>query len=190
MKIDRKLNLVLPLEEEDRTLYVHSMPISRPVFERYFRVISKTFNEIYTGGHGVISGPRVAAMLLKSNAETMGEWDGEAGVERGLMAEIRRLTNVVALTGNGWESVPYEVARKEGMLDDDTASEVENVIVFFIVASSVHLKAELPAILKTLSGLWNVRVESSNCTDFASSLATSTEIENTGEKVTRSLIPS
>lgn len=190
MKIDRKLNLVLPLEDEGKTLYVHAMPISRQVFERYFKVISKTFNEIYTGGHGVISGPRVAAMLLKSNAETMGEWDGEAGVERGLMAEIRRLTNVVALTDQGWQSVPYEVARKEGMLDDDTASEVENVIVFFIVASSVHLKAELPAILKTLSGLWNVRVESSNCTDFASSLETLTEIENTGAKVARSSIPS
>jgi hypothetical protein len=184
------MNLVIPIDDGGTTLYVHSMPISREVFERYFLPISRAFNMIYTQGLGTAAGPRVAALTLKQVSIELGLWDGDAGVQNGLMNEIKRLANVVSLTPNGWQSVPYEQAIKENMLSDDIASEVENIIVFFTVASWMHLKAELPTILKVVCGLWNARVESSNSTEFASSLPTSTKDESSGATAAVSSVPS
>ena len=96
MQIDRSLNFVMPVERENGTIYVHSMPISRQVFEANFLPISKTFTRLYTDGIGTTSGPRVAALMLREVATEMGIADK---IERELFAEIRRLTNVI-LPGN------------------------------------------------------------------------------------------
>ena len=65
VSIDKRLNLVVPIDRDDGTiLYVHSTPLPRPVFERYVRVIAKTFAEIVTGGYSAAAGPRIAALLL------------------------------------------------------------------------------------------------------------------------------
>ena len=76
MKIDKKLNLVIPIETDDGTLYVHSMPIRREIFDTYFLVLSKTFAAIHGEGLGEIAGPRVAALILKKIAMDTGMWEG------------------------------------------------------------------------------------------------------------------
>ena len=43
MKIDRRLNLVQPIETGSGTVYLHSVPLSREVWETYFLVLSKTY---------------------------------------------------------------------------------------------------------------------------------------------------
>lgn len=191
MKLDKRLNLIIPVERPDgSSIYVHSTPISRAVFERYFLLISKTFTAIYTQGLGITAGPRVAAMLLKRLAVEAGEWDGPEGVEAGLMAEIRRLTNVVAPGSNGWQTIPYQEAVDQKHLDEGDASEVENALVFFTVASSMHRKAELTGILEGISKLWGAQTDSLNSTEFANSLQTLTATDNSGATATPSLIPS
>lgn len=190
MKIDRRLNLVIPVEQDDGTIYVHSSPIARAVFDRYFMVIAKTFSSIYNEGLGVTSGPRVAALLLKDTATNLGVWDGEAGVERGLMNEVRRLSNVIMLGPAGWTTIPFQEAVDKKMIDDTDRSEVENAIVFFTVASLMHKKAELPAILGGAVSLWGGQITSSNCTEYASSLPTSTATENSGGTTAGSSVPS
>ena len=190
MRVDRRLNLVIPIEEGDSSLYVHAVPLSREVFERFFLVLSKTFTFIYTQGLNVVSGPRVAALTLRKIAETDGVWEGETGVERGLMGEIKRLTNVICMTDQGWQPIPFEMAVKQGKLDSEIASEVENVIVFFMVASAVHLRTELPEIYNLLGGLCHALVTSSNCTEYAASLPTSMPAASSGAKATPSSIPS
>jgi hypothetical protein len=57
-----------------------------------------------------MSGPRVAAMILKDKAIELGVWDGPEGVERGLIQEIRRLANVFVPTDKGWETIPINEA--------------------------------------------------------------------------------
>ena len=55
MKIDKKLNLIVPVYGDDeKTIrcYVHSTPISRETFERYFLIIGQTF------GADLLPGPR------------------------------------------------------------------------------------------------------------------------------------
>ena len=70
VKLNRKLNLVLSAGSEDDTIYIHSTPISRAVFEDNFLVISRAFTAVYTNGLGPVTGPRVAALLLAAAALT------------------------------------------------------------------------------------------------------------------------
>src|SRR6516164_2305075 len=125
VKLNRKLNLVLKVETEKGEIHVHSTPIGRGVFEDNFLVISRAFTAVYTNGLGPVTGPRVAALLLKEEAEKLNVWQR---TQQSLMGEIYRLTNVIASSEGGWETMPYDVAKKRGVIDEDAAAEVENCI--------------------------------------------------------------
>ena len=194
--IDRKLNLVIPVENGDQTSYVHSTPISRQVFEANFEAIGRTFSRIYGGGYGLMAGPRIAAMMLRKVAEDFGGDDPTARaaslalVESSLMNEVRRLSNWVAVGPSGWASIPYQEAVDKKLISEDDAAEVENALVFFTVASSMHKKSELPIILAGASKIWGARIELSNSTAFAASLRTSTEAASSGATGTTLSVPS
>lgn len=182
MKIDRRLNLVVPIERDDgSTLYIHTAPIGEEAFRRYFLVISKTFAAIYREGLSVIAGPRIAAMMLQSVAEGMGD-DVWADVEQGLIGEVRRLSSAIVLTDAGWKPVMLDNALAQKQVTAEEWSEAEGAIVFFTVASSMHKRDQLPGMLKGLSDLWGTQVSSLNSTEFAQSLKILTEDETTGEK--------
>lgn len=181
VKLNRKLNLVMDIETGDGIVHVHSVPITREVFEDNFLVISRAFTAVYTNGLGPVTGPRVASLLLKQEALTLGVWEK---TQQSLMAEIYRLTNVVAPGPNGWETMPFDVAKKRGVLEDETAAEVENCIVYFICASSIHLKAEMEVAREGLKTLWNAQTTSLNVMEFTRSLPILTPEEITGEKQT------
>lgn len=185
MKISRKLNLVIEVEQDDgATLHVHSTPLARETFERYFKVIAKTFAKINGGGMGIVAGPRVCFLLLKETAIELGSWDGPEGVEAGLIAEMRRLSNVIVKTADrGWIALPLQHALDSGMISDDDAAEVEGRVAFFICASAMHLRNELLPILTAMAGLWQAQVTSLDSTAFAASLPTSTETASSGETV-------
>jgi hypothetical protein len=180
-KLNRKLNLVMDVETGDGIVHIHSVPIGRGVFEDNFLVISRAFTAVYTNGLGPVTGPRVAALLLKQEAQTLGVWER---TQQSLMAEIYRLTNVVAPGPTGWESMPFDVAKKRGILDDDAAAEVENCIVYFTCASSIHLKAEMTVAVEGLKTLWDAQTTLLNVTEFTHSLPILTQEETTGENLT------
>jgi hypothetical protein len=181
LTLNRKLNLVLSVETENGQIHVHSSPIGREVFEDNFLVISRAFTAVYTNGLGPVTGPRVAALLLKDEAKKLGVWER---TQQSLMAEIYRLTNVIAAGDNGWQSFPFMVAKQRGILNDDEAAEVENCLVYFTCASSIHLRAELAVAMEGLSTLWGAQTTLSNVTAFMSSLQTSTLEETIGETAT------
>jgi len=189
MRLDKKLNLVFPVETDAGTIYVHSTPISREVFERYFLVVSKAFAAIYGEGLQLIAGPRVAYLMLKKIAEDRGEWDGADGVHNGLIAEIRRLTNVVVSTDRGWRPIPYHIAVEHGQLDEQDVAEVEGMLCFFTCASAMHLRSQLTAILAGMTSLWGAQTTSLTCTEYAASLTTSTVTASSGatEEITLSV---
>jgi hypothetical protein len=179
--LNRKLNLVLSVETENGPVHVHSSPIAREIFEDNYLVISRAFTAVYTNGLGPVTGPRVAALLLREEAKKLGVWER---TQQSLMAEIYRLTNVIAPGDGGWETMPYDIAKKRGVLDEDSAAEVENCIVYFICASSIHLRAEMAVALEGLNTLWSAQTTLSNCTEYMRSLPISTQEENTGENQT------
>ena len=181
MKIDPKLNLVCSIERsEGGSLFVHSAPISRQVFESYYLVLSKSFSTIYGEGLSVLSGPRVAALVIRQIAQEANQWDGPSGVERGLMAEMWRLTNVCVATETGWETLPYPTAIKRELLSDEEQAEVEGKIAFFILNSAMHRRAMLRTVLDGMNGLWGTSLTLLGPTEFCASLTTSTVDENSG----------
>lgn len=173
MKLDSKLNLVVPiLDDEERPVaYVHAAPISREVFESFFVILSKTFSAIYGEGLGEIAGPRVALMVMKKIATDAGMWEE---VQGGLVAEMRRLANFVGPGPNGWEAIPLEDALRRKLISEDDAAEVENAVAFFTVNYAMLKKSTAKQVLAGAAKLWGARLESSNSTEFAAFLTTST----------------
>lgn len=196
MRIDKRLNLVVPIlgdeqpkldgagkpekDEAGRPIlfqpviaYVHSVPISREVYERFFMVVAQTFSAIMNGGLGIAAGPSVAMLTLKRIAVEAKAWDGDDGVRVGLVEEIRRQTSVIAPSGTGWQPVPLQAAADRGIISADDLAEVENAIVFFIVASAVLNRAQRREMVEAAAGLWGARTSSLSSTEFLSSLGTS-----------------
>lgn len=192
-KVDRKLNIVITVEREEGNIFIHSTPIGREVFERFFMVMSRASAAIWMAGLSVTMGPRVAALQLKKTAEQMQIWenspDGSVGVEHGLMAEIRRLTNVFAPGDNGWSMLPLEMAVSRDMLTEDEIAEVEGELVFFTLESCLRKKSQLPAFLASMAKWSGSQITSLSTTEYRDSLPTSTKAATSGEKAKRSSIP-
>lgn len=188
MRIDKKLNIAIPLEREDGgTFYVHSTPLSREMFEQYFLPISMAWAQIHQTGLRAVAGPRVAALMLKKAAEQLNVWEGPGGVMLGLMPEIRRLSNVVAPGPGGWATMPYQDAATKGFISAEDQAEVENAVCFFTLSSAMHRRQEMPVILGGMTALWDTLVTSLNSTEFAVSLQTSTVAETSTERVVSSV---
>lgn len=174
MKITENLNIVIPLYTDDTYstiyAYVHSMPISREVFEANFLLISKTFTQIHAQGLGEIGGPRIAMLMMKAVAEKAKLQEDEAA----LMNEIRRLTNVLTKTPQGWVSAPYQDTLDQHKLDADDVSEVENSLVYFTVVSSMHKRRDRKEMLSGAVKLWGAQISSLDSTPFLNSLTIST----------------
>jgi hypothetical protein len=184
MRIDKKLNLIIPIESDDDPAlyraYVHSTPVSSQVFDNYFLIIGQAWTSIFTEGLGIVGGTRVADKLLKKVAIDKGVWDGETGVQEGFINEMHRLTNVFTTTGRGWEMIPWDDAVKKKMLSQDEISEIESALVFFTLASLMNRKKELMGVLGGAMTMWGARVEFLSCTEFLNSLRTLTAAENSG----------
>lgn len=181
MKIARNLNFVLPIDRDDGSvIYVHSMPLSEEAFDANFLIIAQTFTALYQQRLGPVSGPRVAAKLLKKLAQDAGTWDGDGGVEQSLMAEIRRLSNIVLPGPGGWSSQPWDGAVARDQVSAEDASIVENAIVFFTVASAMYRPAERESVLAGAAQLWDGQTTAQTLMDFASSLPTSKPADSTG----------
>jgi hypothetical protein len=191
MKIDRKLNLIIPIyadidakEGEDAPIIarVHAVPLPEEVVERYFMVLAQTYSAIFSQGLGLAGGPAVAMRLLRQVATTQGAWADEArtgtvGVESGVVNEMRRLTTVMM---TGGQAVPLQVAVDQGFISADDQREVENAIVFFMLVSAMLGKAQRRSMVQAAAGLWGAQTSFLDSTAFMTSLRTSTVGGNTG----------
>lgn len=202
VKINKRLNLVLPatVNERGRTVaaYVHSTPISKEVFDRYFEIIGLTQSRLLEGGvvHSIASAPRIACLTMRKIAEKQGEWDDAqeegqkvVGVKNGLVAEITRLTNVLAPTERGWELVPLEQAVSQGYFSPEEADEVTNVVTFFTVASWMYPAETWEGMRDQTMATWGGQTTSSSATEYLASLPTSTETETSQPAPITSSLP-
>lgn len=191
LKIDRKLNLVLPVDRTaGGTIYVYSIPISAETFEAYASVIALAWSRLTGGGYTLASGMRIAKIILKKAAVEQGVWEGPDGVENGLIVEMHRLTSVLAPVDRGWSTLQLDDAIKMGVIEAEDVEEVQNVLVFFTLAYSMVRKTHRQAMLESALNVWDARVVSSSITEFVGGLPTSTPAASTGEKAPASSIPS
>jgi hypothetical protein len=183
MKIDRQLNLVIPIygegEDTPPVMYVHAAPLSREVFEANFLIISRTIAAVHGHGLGIQAAPRIAMLLLRNEAKAIGADEESVAA---LIAEMRRLASVITATPTGWTTMPLDDALAARILDDEDVSEVENAMAFFTCASSMLRKVERAAVLNGAAKMWGAQTSSLNSTAFANSLPISTGTGNSGEK--------
>jgi hypothetical protein len=182
ISINRKLNLVLPMDiDEHHKIYFHSMPIGKEVFEANYLLMTKTLANLYANGIGPSMAPRIARLALRDAAK---EIDDQTDVSQNLMNEIERLTNVImpSTNGGGWVTLPYFEVKNRKLVDEQILMEVENAIVYFIVASALHLRSELQLAYQGLTGIWKAETTLLGSTEYMRSLQTSTQTVNTGEK--------
>ena len=178
MKIDQRLNLVIPIERDDgSTLFVHSAPIARATFEAHYKVLAAAHCQIFHGLAGLRSSPRVAGLILRDVAR---ELKLEEATERGLLAEIKRLTNVVIPTTDGNTVLPLDAAISRNMLDDDEVAEVDGYTSFFTVMSSMENRKKVTVAMRYMGMFWGTQTTSLNVTAYAASLRTLTEDESSG----------
>lgn len=189
--INRKLNLVVPINRADGTvLYVHSTPIKSETFEFYHLVLAKTWSGFVQNGLDPRSAPSVAALILKETARNTVRapgysWsEGADGVvgESGLMAEMVRLSNVVVSSKDkGWTTLPFSMALSQGIVDEDEKSEVMNLLTFFTVASSMPPRVDREKIILGMVAMYELQTTLLNCMEFATSLKTLIPAETSGE---------
>lgn len=186
MEINRKMNLVVPVETESGTVYVHSTPLSKEAYQESFMVLAKTYSRIFSEGLGIMSGPRVAYMVLK---DVSGDnWEGTRGVRNTLVNEIIRISNVVMPEeGKGWCDMPLEEAISKGLIDED---DVLGEITFFICVCAVNKPKQAIATMTVVSGLWDCVLTLENVTGYRNSLPISSTDDSTGETETILSVPS
>ena len=179
----------MPVDTDVGEVYAHSTPVSKAIFRKYFLCMARAHTMIVQVGGGVASGPKIASFTLEEAAKQMSVWDGPEGVERGLVQEIRRLTNVVVPSPRGgWQHLPLMDAQSQGILNDEDVVEIESAATFFILASAMQRREGLLATTGGMELLWGAVITSLNVTDFAASLPTSTETESFGETATTSSV--
>lgn len=192
LTISKNLSLVIPIIRADETkLYIHSMPIRPETFEQFHLVLAKTFSAFAHNGLDPMSGPSVAALILRSVAQAtprapgVNWWEGSDGVggEAGLMAEIRRLSNcILPDEKKGWTTIPLQSALEKGMITEDEKTEVVNILTFFTVVSLVAPRVDRSRLVNGMATVYELQTTFFNSTEFANSLKTSMQDENTGEK--------
>lgn len=191
MKLDKKLNLVVPVQTSLGYVHVHSMPIGLHVFEQHYLLLSKVFSRMYTEGLNDLGGPRVAALMLRDVAKNDFGQEYAEEMERTLINEIKRLSNVAmpAPDGKGWVTLPYDSNEVRQALDAEDRRDIEGFLCFFTLVSSLHTRRQIPSMMKRPSELWDFRVTSLSGTEWVDSLPTSTPEEISEETAILSRTP-
>jgi hypothetical protein len=190
--INKKLNLVIPIDIDDKTkIWFYSSPISREVFEANYLLLVKTLSNMYYNGVGPGMAPRIASLALRDIAKEM---DDKKDISIPFIQEIYRLTFVFMIdpSTHKWKPLPYLEVKSKHLVDEDTLMEVENALVYFTVASAIHLRSELPTLMVGLNQIWGAQTTSLNAMEYCNSLTTLTQEESIGEsqpQVQKVLVP-
>jgi hypothetical protein len=174
------LNIVIPVSETCRAYHT---PISEEVFEASFRVIAATHAALFSQGveYSQSVGTRIAALTLKDEGERLAkkrEEPGDFGATA-VLADIRRLTNILAPTKSGWDMFPVEAALEQNIISAENWKEAEAALIFFTCPYVIARPKQREGIAKAISGILGGLVTSLNITDYIDSLATSTKAEPT-----------
>lgn len=191
MEITKDLNLAFPIrwsEKVDKdgnpvpSVWAFHTPISRAVFEANYRVIANT--QIALAGKGRI-GFRIATLALKDAARADAREfgiDSDAGAAA-LLAEIKRLTTVMAPSESGYRAVDIDRAIANDVIDEEDWEEAQSTLVFFTCAYAICPRAARESVAAALALVMRGSITSSSPSAFAASLAPSTTGETSSAVV-------
>jgi len=128
--------------------------------------------------------------MMRQIAQSMGKgvWED---AQKGLIAEIHRLANIVIKdpNGPGWATLPLHGSVEKGYITAEDLDEINGVLIFFICASCMHTRNQIPGILAGMQ-LWGTLTSLLSVTEYAASLQTLTEEETGLTMATPSSVPS
>jgi len=185
VKIDANLNLALPVrvsEDGDVLVWAYHTPISTEAFATNYRIISETSSRIWGKGlkYAATSGPRIASLtLLDISEQDAAENELETPLGPALLAEIKRLTFILAPGANGFDMLPVDAAVQRGVIDSEDWSEAESSLVFFTLGYAMSRRAGRKTFCELISSVMAGSVTSLTPTEFAASLKTSTPVAAT-----------
>ncbi len=117
-------------------IWAYHTPVSRPVFEANYRAIAAANASIFSNGLGAAGkdGPIIATLALrdaaKNDALSMGRVvEGDPALP--LLAELKRLTLVLAPGVGGYEYLPVDIALQKQVINAEDWTEAESALVFF-----------------------------------------------------------
>ena len=184
MTITSDLKLTFPIRWNDAgepTMYAYHIPISRMTFEQNYRLIGGTLAMLQSKcvGTNVVD---VATLALKDigrrDAREWGLPEGlsveDGGMAVPLLAELKRLTYIVAPTAAGYESIPAVLALARNVISAEDWEEAEAALVFFTAGYSTK-RRNLPTVAADLASPLGGSITYSLPTDWASGLSASTE---------------
>lgn len=184
MKIDDSLRLVLPFGDG---LHIYHTPISRAVYEANYSIINGVKATLASHGiqYQMRSGPLIAALTLKDEglreARERAEFDKDGNPQdtraSALLAEIKRLTNILCAGPSGWDLLPVDAAIAQNKIDPEDWAEVESAIIFFTAHVLTCRKAARKEVAKATASVLDGSITSWEPTEYAASLPTSTKAE-------------
>ncbi len=196
MQLTDSLSLVIPLRAaDDGTVLVRGFhtPISRQVFEENFRILGATKAALFSNGAKYASevGPQIAALLLKDEAKRESirleqfDADNQPDISGAiaLLAEIKRLTVILAPGPGGWEQLPVDVALARKIIDEDEWRDAEAGLCFFTSLFSLCPKRQRAKVIDGLAAPIGGIGTSLTLMDFIASLPTSTQTATSVLKV-------
>lgn len=183
MKITESLNIALPVWGAQ----AFHTPISREVFEANYRILAATKAALASKGiqYQMVSGPRIASLTLLDECREDSAERNDFGADglpsdlraRALLAEIKRLTIILAPSTDGYDMIPVDTAIARGVIDSDDWREVESSLVFFTCHVALASKTERVPLIQATASLLNGVSTSSDITEFANSSRISTTPE-------------
>lgn len=192
MKLNRRLHLVLTVEQDDGSkIVVHTAPISRAVYTANYDLIISTAVELYGANWAPGTGMRVASLRMGEIAlRKDGGLEAKDRTYRdmydGLINEIWRLTNFLVLDPKtGWQTLPLQQAINSKFVDEDALEEIKNAVCFFTVASWFHNGPERQALYEQMPN-FGATTTSLDCTAYRNTLPMSNKDASSGATATAS----
>lgn len=188
MHLDENMNLVLPIREDDKgnpLAWAFHAPISREVFIANFRILSIAKSELFAHGtsHAFGNGPTIAALILKEESKRDADEKGISDTAPAFLSEIKRLTTIIAPSGDGFIPSPVASALSSGSIEEEEWEDTENMLVFFTLIFALAKRSKWPLIKKGAATMLKGSLGSLSCMEFIASLKTSTPGEVLSEGV-------
>ena len=173
MEIDGSLNIVVPIEDP---VQAFSAPLPESVFKASYRVLARANEEIFGRGMkaALLTGPRTAALAIADAGKRIAEEDGKEGDSgaSAFLAEVKRLTTILAPTDAGFDMLPVDSAIQAGKITADDWGDVLGALCFFTLGSQFETRRARAGLLEFLTGALSYSLTPLNCEAFADSLTT------------------
>ena len=185
--ISNELNLVLPIRYDDKgepIIYAYHSPISTEVFTANYRILVAANAAIWQRGSNYAAACASTANLALLDAATADAQ--ERGIESqgpAFLAEIRRLTSVLAPAANGYEQLPVDIAITRNIIDAADYNEVEAQICFFSVGYLLMPRAARKVRCGLIASALNGLITSSPPLESIKPLVASTPVNDSIEIV-------